>query len=75
MLKALGAILVIAGVLYSAWSALSGRRLSRPPQSPDNQNSPSLEPRGQGLKFLGLTRNIPAIVLIVVGGIMLLYAD
>lgn len=27
----------------------------------------------QGQKFLGLTRNIPAIVLIVVGGIMLLY--
>ncbi|MBZ9605261.1 hypothetical protein [Phyllobacterium chamaecytisi] len=72
MLKALGAVLVTAGVLYSAWSALSGRRLSRPP---DNQNSPSLEPRGQGLKFLGLTRNIPAIVLIVVGGILLLYAD
>ncbi|WP_271899691.1 hypothetical protein [Candidatus Phyllobacterium onerii] len=75
MLKALGAILLVAGVLYSAWAALSGRRLSRAPQSPDNQSSPSLEPRGQGLKFLGLTRNIPAIVVIVVGGILLLYAD
>ena len=57
MLKALAGILLIAGVLYSAWAAHSRRRLSRPPQSPDNQNLHALEPRGQGLRFLGLTRN------------------
>ena len=73
MLKALGAILVIAGVLYSG--SAGRRRLSQPPRSPGNQNSPSLEPRGQGLKFLGLTKNIPAIVMIVIGGLLLLYTD
>ncbi len=71
MLEAVGAVLAIAGCSIRL-GRLSGHRLSRPP---DNQNSPSLEPRGQGLKFLGLTRKIPTIVLIVVGGIMLLYAD
>ena len=75
MLKALGAILVMAGVLYSVWAALGRRRLSQPPQSPVHQNSPSLEPRGQGLKFLGLTKNIPAIVMIVIGGVLMLYTD
>lgn len=74
MLKALGAILVIAGVLYSVWAALSRRRLSQPPQSPDNENDASLEPRRQGLRFLGFTKNLPAIVLILIGGVLLLYA-
>ena len=75
MFKALGAILIIAGVLYSVWAALSHRRLSQPPQTPDNENSPSLEPRRQGMKFLGLTKNLPALILIVIGGALLLYAN
>ncbi len=76
MFKALGAILIVVGVLYSVWTALSHRKLSQPPQqSSDNQNSPSLEPRRQGMKFLGLTKNLPAIFLIVIGGALLLYAD
>ena len=56
MMKALAGILLIAGVLSSAWAALS-RRSEPAAQSPDNRNSHALEPRGQGLKFLGLTRN------------------
>jgi hypothetical protein len=71
LFKAFGAILVIAGVLYSVWAALSHRKLSQPPRSSANQNSASLEPRAQGLKFLGLTNNLPAIALILTGGVLL----
>ena len=74
MLKLVGAILIITGVLYSAWVALSHRRLSKPPQSADNQNAVSLEPQRQGLRFLGVSKNLPALLAIVIGGALLLYA-
>ncbi|MBZ9654540.1 hypothetical protein [Phyllobacterium lublinensis] len=75
MLKLIGAILIIAGVLYSTWVALRHRSLSRPPhQTADNENTASLEPRRQGLGFLGLSRNLPALVAIAAGAALLLYA-
>jgi hypothetical protein len=50
MLKALAGILLIAGVLYSAWAALSRR--SEPAAPITRQSKPhALESRGQGLKF------------------------
>ncbi|TDQ33939.1 hypothetical protein DEV91_104142 [Phyllobacterium brassicacearum] len=75
MLKLVGAILVIAGVLYSTWVALGHRKLSRPPQSADNENAPSLEPDKQGLRFLGLSKNLPAVIAVVIGAALLLYAE
>ncbi|ATU94586.1 hypothetical protein [Phyllobacterium zundukense] len=75
MFKLVGAILVIAGVLYSVWVALSHRKLSRPPQSSDSENAASLEPRRQGLRFLGLTKNLPAAIVIVIGAALLLYVE
>ncbi|UXN67042.1 hypothetical protein N8E89_21155 (plasmid) [Phyllobacterium sp. A18/5-2] len=75
MLKLIGAILVMAGVLYSVWVALSHRKLSQPPRSSDNENSVSLEPDRQGLRFLGLKQNLPSIILLVIGAALLLYGD
>lgn len=75
MLKVIGALLLIGGVLFAVWTALSHRRLSQPPQSADNENEASLEPPRQGLGFLGLTRNLPAIVLMVIGAALLLFAE
>ena len=74
MLKLIGAILVIAGLLYSVWAALH-RKLSQPPRSSDNENLASLEPNRQGLRFLGLKQNFPAIILMVIGAAFLLYAE
>lgn len=64
-----GAVLFISGLLYMAWEAL-GRRLSQPPQGNPKQ---TLEPRGQGLRFLSPLRNWLGVVLMVVGGILLLF--
>jgi hypothetical protein len=76
MFKALGAVLLVVGVLYSVWAALGRRKLTQPPKpSSDNESAPSLEPRDQGMKFLGLSQNLPALILIIIGGALLLYAD
>lgn len=75
MLKFIGAIFVLAGLLYSVWIALRQRKLSQPPRSPDNQNSVSLEPKKQGMRFLGLTQNFPAISLVVIGAALLLLSE
>jgi hypothetical protein len=74
MLKILGALLLIGGVLLAVWTALSHRKLSQPPRSAGNENEASLEPPRQGLGFLGLTKNLPAIVLVVIGAALLLYS-
>ncbi|WEX76053.1 hypothetical protein PYH37_004320 [Sinorhizobium numidicum] len=68
-----GAFLLICGVLYTLWEALARRRLSDPSRLSRNGAEPTLEPRRQGLGFLGLTRNWPGVALMVVGGICLLY--
>ncbi|GCA47919.1 MULTISPECIES: hypothetical protein [Sinorhizobium] len=65
-----GAVLFISGLLYMAWEALGRRRLSQPPQGNSKQ---TLEPRGQGLRFLSPLRNWLGVVLMVVGGILLLF--
>lgn len=75
MLKIVGALLLIGGVLFAVWTALSHRKLSQPPRSPGNGNEASLEPPRQGLGFLGLNKNWPAIVLTVIGATLLLYAE
>jgi hypothetical protein len=49
-----GAVLMIGGLLYLFQEALS-RRLSEPRQSAHGNQT--LEPRPQGLRFLGLSRN------------------
>jgi hypothetical protein len=65
-----GAVLMIGGLLYLFQEALS-RRLSEPRQSAHGNQT--LEPRPQGLRFLGLSRNWPALLIIAVGALLLIF--
>lgn len=67
-----GAFLFICGVLVMTWEALGRRRLSEPPH-PFENDPQTLEPGHQGLRFLGLTRNWHAAVLMALGAILLLF--
>ncbi|CAN7412999.1 hypothetical protein [Rhizobium sp. LjRoot254] len=68
----LGSILFILGLLYLFREALVSRRLSDPHRTNGANAKPALEPRGQGLRFLGLGRNWPGLAMIVVGSILLI---
>ncbi|MDC7742469.1 hypothetical protein [Rhizobium binxianense] len=63
-----GAALIIGGLLFLFSSAL-GRKPSNPHQLP--QGGTTLEPRRQGLRFLGLSKNWPALAIIVAGALLL----
>ncbi|EJT05832.1 hypothetical protein [Rhizobium sp. CCGE 510] len=64
----IGAALIIGGLLFLFSSAL-GRRPSDPHQMP--QGGSTLEPRGQGLRFLGISQNWPALAVIAIGVVLL----
>ncbi|UWU24164.1 hypothetical protein QA648_30655 (plasmid) [Rhizobium sp. CB3171] len=66
----LGAILVIVGLLYLFREALGGR-LSEPYRS--LQGNETLEPQGQGIRFLGVSRNWPGLLIIAVGVLLLVF--
>ncbi|HXV30859.1 MAG TPA: hypothetical protein VD840_11045 [Sinorhizobium sp.] len=70
----IGAFLVFCGILYLAVEALGRRRLSEAPD-PSEKEDPTrtLEPRRQGLRFLGLARNWPGVALMVGGAALLLF--
>jgi hypothetical protein len=67
-----GAILFICGLLFLFREALARRRLSDPSKSVEGATSPTLEPRRQGLGFLGVSRNWPGLGLMVAGAILLI---
>ncbi len=67
-----GALMLICGVLYTLWQALGGRPLTDPSRL--SQGEQTLEPRRQGLDFLGLTKNWPGVALMVLGAICVLYS-
>jgi hypothetical protein len=67
-----GAFLVICGLLYMIAEALGRRRLSEEPDRSANDPTQTLEPRRQGLRFLGLVRNWPGVALIAGGAALLL---
>lgn len=69
----LGALLVIAGVVMMARAALARGRLSDPGPNPNDTGRPTLEPRHRGVGFLGLKANLPGILMIV-AGILLIFA-
>lgn len=68
----IGAALIIGGLLFLFSPAL-GRRLSDPHQMP--QGGSTLEPRRQGLRFLGISRNWPALAVIALGALLLASVD
>jgi hypothetical protein len=68
----IGAFLFICGLLYMAWEALGRRRLSEPPRASEDKRT-TLEPRGQGLRFLGPVRNWLGVALMAGGAVLLLF--
>lgn len=77
----IGALLIVAGVVYMAGAALWRGQLSEPAPAraaPDRSTpnlatpGPTLEPRRRGLGFLGLSQNWPGLLMMAVGFILLL---
>ncbi|NKN01389.1 hypothetical protein [Rhizobium leguminosarum] len=66
----IGAALIIGGFLFLFTSAL-GRKPSNPHRMP--QGGTTLEPRRQGLRFLGISQNWPALALIAIGALLLAF--
>ncbi|WP_088937176.1 hypothetical protein [Rhizobium sp. N122] len=66
----IGAALIIGGLLFLFRSTLS-RKPSDPHQMP--QGGSTLEPRHQGLRFLGVLQNWPALAVIAVGALLLAF--
>ncbi|MBX4954129.1 hypothetical protein [Rhizobium lentis] len=66
----IGAALIISGLLFLFSSALL-RKPSNPHQLP--QGGTTLEPRRQGLRFLGLSHNWPALAVIAIGALLLAF--
>lgn len=69
----LGAILIFGGILLLFRGVIHRRPLSDLHRPSPSATKPTLEPRGQTLRFLGLTRTWPGIALIAVGSGMLLF--
>lgn len=69
----LGAILVVAGLLYQFREALGRRRLSEPHRPDQAGSKPTLEPRRQGVGFLSLRRNWPGLAMMIAGAILLIF--
>lgn len=70
----LGALLVIAGVVYMAMKAIWKGPMSGPTQTRPGLPRDTLEPPGRGgeIGVFALSRNWPGLVLMAVGGILLL---
>jgi hypothetical protein len=67
----LGALLVVAGVVYMAGTAIwRGRMSDRTPSR--SGGSATWEPAHRGVRFLGLGLNWPGILMMVVGAVLLL---
>jgi hypothetical protein len=64
----IGAAFIIGGLLILFSSAL-GRRPSDPHQRP--QGGSTLEPRHQGLVYLGISKNWKGLAIIAVGALLL----
>jgi uncharacterized iron-regulated membrane protein len=68
----LGSMLIVFGLLYLFRTALDRKKLSDPHRSKHGSSQPTLEPRQQGVRFLGLGRNWPGLAMMAVGAILLI---
>ena len=68
----LGALLLLAGLVWMAAAAINRGRMSDPRPNPGDAGRPTLEPRHRGLAFLGLGANWPRLALAVLGAALLL---
>jgi len=67
----LGALLVLGGFLYTAYTAIWRGPLS----GPDSSRQPvrgTLEPPTRSMRFLGVRTNWPGILLMAIGAVLLL---
>ncbi len=71
-LSLIGALLIVAGVVWMAAVAIRRGRMSDPHHNPEDTADLTLEPRHRGLRFLGLGMNWPGLALVVAGGALLL---
>ncbi|MDB5562449.1 MAG: hypothetical protein JWN11_1867 [Hyphomicrobiales bacterium] len=67
----IGALLIILGLLYTAFVTVYRGRMSEP-HSPQEPTGPTLEPRESGLRSFGLKSNWPGLLIIVLGAVILL---
>ncbi|NLS03429.1 hypothetical protein HGP14_08605 [Rhizobium sp. P32RR-XVIII] len=70
----IGAALVICGTFLLFREALGRRPLSDPHRTSSTDTKRTLEPSGQGLRFLGVTRNWLGLGLAAAGGALLILA-
>lgn len=70
LLIAIGALLIIGGVVLAANSTLKGGRLSQAEQPISHEPRDSLEPTGRGRR-LGLKADLPGLAMIALGAILL----
>ncbi|MBZ9858761.1 MULTISPECIES: hypothetical protein [unclassified Mesorhizobium] len=75
----IGALLIVAGIVYMAGAVLRRGKLSDPAAAASDRRvpnlttpGPTLEPRRRGLGFLGLSQNWPGLLMMGVGIILLL---
>jgi hypothetical protein len=69
----IGALLVIAGFLFMARTAIFGGDLSEPHAPAYDPGSVTLEPEQRGLRSFGLRANWPGITMAVLGALLLLF--
>ena len=68
----IGALLVIGGLLYMAGAAIFRGRMTEIHASRDPAG-PTLEPRRQGVRFLGLKVEWPGLLAAAIGALLLLF--
>jgi hypothetical protein len=66
-----GALLIVVGVVYTAWQTLRRGRLSDARSVRPGSGSDTLEPQGRSMGF-SLKANWPGLALIAVGAVLLL---
>lgn len=71
-LSVIGALLILAGVVFMAEAAIRRGRMSDPRHNPEDTADKTLEPRRRGMGFLGLGANAPGIALVAAGAALLL---
>lgn len=71
-LRMIGALLILAGVVYMAAAAIWRGRMSDPMHNPGDTTDRTLEPRQGGMRFLGLGANWPGLAMIALGVVLLL---
>lgn len=70
-LRIIGALLVLAGLVYMAMAAINRGKLSDPKPNPSDTAGRTLEPRHRGTRFLGIAVNWPGLAMIAAGVLLI----